>query len=240
MSIPHYELLLYKGKEYDKKREMQVKQKQKDIDRNLEEMKIHRKFNYSKDCKWNSLRFTDYSNESNSGQTSDPNVRDSSVEEYENIVKTKKPESFRDYLDPTIYDSSYSTPSKSPSKAVVTEPVAMTHLWNPLDPCLDTTNLLNTSPILEEDYSDSMGNSGDKNDKNPDDYPVLYVDINLGKNRVERLMVYENEDPVEVAQVFATRTGINEKMKVKLEEMLKEQLAGLLSRINEEEDDEDM
>jgi len=51
--------------------------------------------------------------------------------------------------------------------------------------------------------------------------------------------VYEGEDPTKVADDFAKRTGITYKMKMKLENMLKDQLSGLLSKINEEEDDEE-
>ena len=68
---------------------------------------------------------------------------------------------------------------------------------------------------------------------------MLFVDINLGKNRVERLTVFEGDNPKEVSKEFAQRTGINEKMRIKLENMLQEQLTGLLTRINEVEDDED-
>ena len=60
------------------------------------------------------------------------------------------------------------------------------------------------SPVSEELSSNTLVN--DINDDNSDannvddeptdeEYPVLYVDINLGKDRVERLTVFEGEDP---------------------------------------------
>ena len=122
---------------------------------------------------------------------------------------------------------------------------------HPIEQQIDSNNMSNTSPILEEDYSTSMDRSQENLSKEPTEagnvqqpniekeYPILYVDINLGKDRVERLTVYEGEDPNSVSQEFAERTGINDRMKSKLEKMLKEQLASILSRINEEEDDED-
>lgn len=76
-------------------------------------------------------------------------------------------------------------------------------------------------------------------DINQQPFPILFVDINLGKSRVERLTVFDGDNPKDVSKEFAERTGINEKMRVKLENMLQEQLTGLLTRINEVEDDEE-
>jgi phosphoribosylaminoimidazole-succinocarboxamide synthase len=53
---------------------------------------------------------------------------------------------------------------------------------------------------------------------------VRVIDVNLGKDRVERLTVYDGEEPKEVAEKFRLKTGISEKMQDKLEKMLVEQL----------------
>ena len=50
------------------------------------------------------------------------------------------------------------------------------------------------------EHSVEMENdSFSKQTEEPQEYPILYVDINLGKDRIERLTVYEGEDPKEVA-----------------------------------------
>ena len=226
LKIPHYELLLYKGKEYEKRKEMNITEKKLRI---KEEIKRNSNFHNRKasNCFHNS---------------------NSKVEDYDSMVVTRKPDAFHDYLDPKIYDSWSSSPSKSIKEN--SESGAFGNLSNRNDPQLDTTNLFDTSPILEEDYSESVDHSqGSPEDRKSKEeiknsspghreYPILYVDINLGKDRVERLTVFEGENPQEVSENFAERTGINDKMKLKLENMLREQLSSILSRINEEEDEE--
>ena len=67
-------------------------------------------------------------------------------------------------------------------------------------------------------------------------YPILFVDVNLGDERVERLTVFEGDQARDVAHDFCITHGLNERMEDKLEQMLNEQMAGILARINEEEE----
>lgn len=64
---------------------------------------------------------------------------------------------------------------------------------------------------------------------------MLYVDVNIGKSAIERITIFEGDKPREVAQNFARRVGISEKMCTKLEALLEEQMKGVLRSIREEE-----
>ena len=78
-------------------------------------------------------------------------------------------------------------------------------------------------------------------------YPILFVDINLGNNKIKRITIYEGmvltlllgDNPDAVAHEFATQNSLSQKMFEKLQRMLKQQMSGILSRINEEDDTAD-
>ncbi len=70
----------------------------------------------------------------------------------------------------------------------------------------------------------------------PQRYPILFVDVNLGEDRVERLTVLEGDTSREVAQKFWEEYGLNIKLRDKLQQMLDDQMNGILTRINEEEE----
>ncbi len=36
-------------------------------------------------------------------------------------------------------------------------------------------------------------------------YPILFLDVNLGKGRVERLVIYDGDAPMQVAEEFCDR-----------------------------------
>ena len=67
-------------------------------------------------------------------------------------------------------------------------------------------------------------------------YPILFVDVNLGEDRVERLTVLEGDTASQVAHQFWVDHELNDKMEEKLEQMLDEQMTGILARTNEEEE----
>lgn len=73
-------------------------------------------------------------------------------------------------------------------------------------------------------------------DSQPQRYPILFVDVNLGEDRVERLTVLEGDTASQVARQFWVDHNLNDKMEEKLEQMLDEQMTGILARINEEEE----
>lgn len=64
--------------------------------------------------------------------------------------------------------------------------------------------------------------------------PLLFVDVNLGPDRTERIIVYENDTAVELAENFSKVHNLNNLMKQKLVELLGLEISGILERIDEE------
>ena len=55
-----------------------------------------------------------------------------------------------------------------------------------------------------------------KNDKQA----LLYVDVNLGPNKSERIIVYEGDTAEALAESFSKSHGLDENMKSKLAQLL--------------------
>jgi hypothetical protein len=53
---------------------------------------------------------------------------------------------------------------------------------------------------------------------------------------VERLVIHDGDDPLVVAEEFCNRYSLDMKKRKKLTKVIKKQLDGLLTRIDEEED----
>lgn len=53
------------------------------------------------------------------------------------------------------------------------------------------------SPLKTEQEDDEAEGEGEG-----DNFPILFLDVNLGKDRVERLVVYDGDDPFKVAEDF--------------------------------------
>ena len=64
--------------------------------------------------------------------------------------------------------------------------------------------------------------------------PLLFVDVNLGPGRSERIVVYEGDTAEQLADEFTKKHGLDESLKEKLVKLLENQIAGLLARIDEE------
>lgn len=69
--------------------------------------------------------------------------------------------------------------------------------------------------------------------------PLLFVDVNLGQNQMQRIILHEGEDPIEVAKQFARDNNLDVNMENKLIELLNQQAKGVLSKIDEDDEDED-
>ena len=53
----------------------------------------------------------------------------------------------------------------------------------------------------------------------------MYIDVNLGRTRgVKRIVVFDGDDPEEITEKFCLENGLTDKMKVKLNKMLSQQL----------------
>lgn len=185
--IPHYELLLYKGKEYDKKREREKREKE------LSEIK---------------------------------NISPRKLPKSQNMVNMSKVHIY-DILDEEI-------PSDLDLYKQFEESFDERQIFNfEIDNSLEESETF-TSKLknLAEEDSISQPKEGLSG------YPILFVDINIGKNHIERITIYEGDDPDEVAKEFAETHNLNDKMFEKLKNMLEQQMAGILSRIKEEEYEE--
>lgn len=69
--------------------------------------------------------------------------------------------------------------------------------------------------------------------------PLLFVDINLGGDEQERIVVYEGDTAKNLAQIFCQEHNLDEETQEKLEELLEQQMAGVLPKIDENSDYDD-
>jgi len=68
--------------------------------------------------------------------------------------------------------------------------------------------------------------------------PYLYVDVNITDTEMSTIEVFEGEKAEELAKSFAEKHGLDEKTQGKLVEMLKAQMATVLCKIDEEEEND--
>lgn len=65
--------------------------------------------------------------------------------------------------------------------------------------------------------------------------PKLYVDVNIGKQGMERIVVYEGDTAEGLAKEFCEKNGLTEDMEEKLRMLLEQQIAGVLPKIVEDD-----
>ena len=58
--------------------------------------------------------------------------------------------------------------------------------------------------------------------------PVLFLDVNLGKDRMQRLIIYEGDNVQKVIDEFSKLHKLNTKKRTKLEKAIEKQLNGHL------------
>ena len=76
------------------------------------------------------------------------------------------------------------------------------------------------------------------------EYPVLFLDVNLGNGGVSRIIMYEGDDAEEISAIFCEKhgkaqrgdglAGLDEGKRVKLKHIIDDQMRCLLPRIEEE------
>jgi hypothetical protein len=66
-----------------------------------------------------------------------------------------------------------------------------------------------------------------ENDPENDDNPLLFVDVNLGPDKAERIVVFEGDTAVDLASRFAERHNLNEIMTHKLTQLLEAEISSL-------------
>ena len=64
--------------------------------------------------------------------------------------------------------------------------------------------------------------------------PLLFVDVNLGSEQSERIVVFEGDTAQGLAQAFCEDHCLDNETQGKLEQLLDSQIATLLSKIDEE------
>ena len=64
----------------------------------------------------------------------------------------------------------------------------------------------------------------------------MFIDVNLGKGVMKRIILYEGDDPQFIAEMFAFDNNLDPIMKEKLEKLLKRQMEGVLWKIEEGEE----
>ena len=62
----------------------------------------------------------------------------------------------------------------------------------------------------------------------------MFVDVNIGPSKTERIIVNEGDSSAELAEKFAIKFNLDYQMQLKLKELLDSQISGLLHRIEEE------
>ena len=95
-----------------------------------------------------------------------------------------------------------------------------------------------SSPKASNDNLEDLKEASNEGEED-ENFPILFLDVNLGKDRVERLVIYDGDDPFTVADEFCLKHCLEEKKKRKLAKVIKKQLDSLLTRIDEDEDEED-
>lgn len=66
--------------------------------------------------------------------------------------------------------------------------------------------------------------------------PLLFVDVNLGPDQQERIVIYDGDTPVQLAQSFCKQHDLDEEMEEQLTTLLQQQMASILPKVVEEED----
>ena len=65
--------------------------------------------------------------------------------------------------------------------------------------------------------------------------PLLFVDINLGGDEQERIVVFEGDTAENLARDFCVEHNLDDETMEKLQIMLETQMAGVLPKIDEDE-----
>lgn len=86
------------------------------------------------------------------------------------------------------------------------------------------------SPNENDDEQEEQRSQDEEGEGNP----LLFVDVNLGPGRSERIVVYEGDTAEQLADEFTKKHGLDGNLKEKLVDLLEKQIAGLLGIIDEE------
>lgn len=68
--------------------------------------------------------------------------------------------------------------------------------------------------------------------------PLLFVDVNLGGDNSERIVVFEGDTAQDLAKRFCEEHQLDDDTQEKLEELLQSQISSVLTKIEEEQEQE--
>ena len=102
----------------------------------------------------------------------------------------------------------------------------------------DDEPLANPSSQHQEDLAQQQEPALTQEDD--DREPKLYVDVNVANFGVQRIIVYEGDTVDSLVSNFVKRCPIDEFMVEKLKTLLQQQIDGVLERIDEDEDLDDL
>lgn len=68
---------------------------------------------------------------------------------------------------------------------------------------------------------------------------MLFVDVNLGANEQQRIVVYEGDTAQELAEKFCQEHDLDDETQKNLEALLEQQISSVLTKIDENEEDAD-
>ena len=86
------------------------------------------------------------------------------------------------------------------------------------------------------DEDNEKDDSGGRGEDSESEAPLLFVDVNLGPNDQRRIVVYDGDDAKTLARQFCIENDLDEDTQEKLEQLLNQQIASVLQKIEEDED----
>ena len=82
--------------------------------------------------------------------------------------------------------------------------------------------------LSDESSEDCLENIGPAQKTGKVGSPLLFVDVNLGPTRTERIIVFDGDTAVQLAEKFGKEHNLNSLMKQKLVELLNMEISGIL------------
>ena len=92
---------------------------------------------------------------------------------------------------------------------------------------------------IKEMARDAEANASEEGTQEEEPIPLLFVDVNLGEGKMDRIVLYEGDQPETIAEEFAKEHDLDSGMTKKLTDLLNQQMAGVLSKIEEEGESEE-
>ena len=81
-----------------------------------------------------------------------------------------------------------------------------------------------------DDVFIGRNSSADPDSSKPND-PKLYVDVNIGRQKIVRIVVFEGDTAQSLARDFCEKHSLDNEMKLKMVELLDQQMKGVLSKM---------